>query len=203
MKWKVDKIVQETNHKFLNFFTIHYDVELDDGTHKKTEYYMVSRKTKDQLRPVSGDYKKPDAVLIALYSIDEVTNEVSVMITTQFRQPMGTYMTSIPAGLMDENDKDIFETARREALEEAGALIDDIEVLANASATSSGFSDEMNSLVLARVVGFDKQNLEEFEDIKSRLIPLKTVKEMMKDPQYFFPLHIRIIMMYLIERFKI
>lgn len=203
MKWKVDKIVQETNHKFLNFFTIHYDVELDDGTHKKIEYYMVSRKTKDQLRPVSGDYKKPDAVLIALYSIDEVTNEVSVMITTQFRQPMGTYMTSIPAGLMDENDKDIFETARREALEEAGALIDDIEVLANASATSSGFSDEMNSLVLARVVGFDKQNLEEFEDIKSRLIPLKTVKEMMKDPQYLFPLHIRIIMMYLIERFKI
>lgn len=203
MKWTFKNIVQETNHKYLNFYTIYYDVETDTGEHKVSEYYMVSRKPIDQIRPISHNYTKPDAVLIALYKVDEDTNEVSVILTTQFRQAIGNYMTGIPAGLMDPTDKDIYETARREAREEAGVLIDDIEVLAETCASSSGMSDEMNSLVLARIVGSATKDLEEFEDIKTQLIPLKKVKEMLNDKKYLFPLPNRLIMMYLIERFRI
>lgn len=203
MEWKLIDVIKETEHRFLNFYTVKYQVKKDDGTIKNTEYYMVSRKEKEEIRPLTHEYHKSDAVMIALYHIDEKTNEVSVVITTQFRPALGTYMTSIPAGLMDKDDKDVKETAKREALEEAGVLIDDIEVLADTSTTSSGMSDEMNSLVLGRVVGFAKNDLEEFEDIKAKLIPLKTVKEMLNDKSYCIPLTTRLVMIYLIERFNI
>lgn len=203
MEWKLKNVIQETNHKFLNFYTVYYDVTMDDGSQKVAEYYLASRKPLNELRCVTHEYQKPDACMIVLYYIDEKTKEVSTMITTQFRQPLGTYMTSIPAGLMDPEDKDVTETARREALEEAGVLIDDIEILAPASTTSSGMSDEMNAMVLARITGFANNALEEFEDIKANLTPLRDVKAMLKDPKYNIPVHTRLVMLYLLERFKI
>ncbi|MCQ2772832.1 MAG: NUDIX hydrolase [Bacilli bacterium] len=203
MEWKLKNVIQETNHKFLNFYTVHYDVTMDDGTYKDAEYYLASRKPANELRCVTHEYEKPDACMIALYYVDEKTKEVSMMITTQFRQALGTYMTSMPAGLVDPEDKDIYETARREALEEAGVLLDDIEILAPASTTSSGMSDEMNAMVLARISGFANNALEEFEDITANLIPLRKIKDMLSDPKYIIPIHTRLTMLYLIERFGI
>jgi 8-oxo-dGTP pyrophosphatase MutT (NUDIX family) len=110
----------------------------------------------------------------------------------------------MPAGLMDPEDKDVFETARREAQEEAGCLIDDLELLVSPSTTSSGLSDEINSVVIARIVGHKDKHLEDFEDISSNLVPLKKVKEMLKDTEhYHFPFSIQLIILYLLERFHI
>ena len=164
MEWKVKKVEQETSHSFLNFVTVTYDVTKLDGNHYDYEYFMATRHDKDHILPVTKDYSRPDGVTIPLYYVDE-EGKVSVLLTSQFRPAVGRRVTSIPAGLLDEGDTDIKEAARREALEEAGAV-------------------------------------EDFEDIDSRLYSLDEVKEMLKDDKYLFALNVRLILLYLLERFK-
>ena len=203
MKWKLIDIKQETEHKFLNFYTLTYEVTKEDGSYHY-QYFRASRHDIDHLLPKTGNFKRPDGVLIPLYYIDPKTQEVSVVLTTQFRPAIGVYLTSMPAGLMDPEDEDVFVTAKREAEEESGCLIDDLELLVSPSTTSSGLSDEINSIVIARIVGKSKNNLEEFEDITASLVPLRKVKEMMKDEEhYHFPFSIQLILLYLFERFHI
>src|SRR5574344_615876 len=161
MKWTLKDVIQETNHPFLNFFTLVYDVEKADG-HHEYRYFMASRRSKENLVCRTQDHKKPDGVIIPLYYIDPQTHQIFLLMTSQFRPPLGTYVHSFPAGLIDGNE-DPFTAATREAQEEVGAKITDLELLAPASPTSSGLSDESNCVVLARVIGYEKRNLEEFE----------------------------------------
>ena len=200
MEWKLVSIDQETNHPFLNFFTLHYEVE-NNGVSKPYSYYLVSRRSKDELRAKIKDYSHPDGVIMGLYKIDEDTKEVSVLLTRQFRPAIGSYVTSFPAGLLDRNDTDAIEAAKREALEEAGVIIDDAEILAPASPTSTGLSDEMCAFVLARVVGKAKTNLEDFEDITSSFVSLKELERRLNDPKEFLPLNVRLVCLILLKRF--
>ena len=114
---------------------------------------------------------------------------------------MGTYVYSMPAGLMDKDDKSISDVAKREALEEAGANIDDIEIISEGGPTSSGLSDETNAIVLARITSFDKQKLEEYEDIQTKLIPRDEALELLKRKDLFFSNDVRLAIMYLSLRF--
>lgn len=200
MEWKLIDVIQETNHKFLNYFVLVYDV-IKDGKHNRYEYYMTSRKNKDELLPVLKKAFRPDGVMIPLYYVDEKTKEVYFLLTSQFRPAIGFKVTSVVAGLFDSNDKDIKEVAIREAKEEAGVDITDIEVLADIGTTSSGFSDETNGIVLARIKGFENKNLEEFEDIKTSLYSREQVKRMLEDKNYFFALEVRTLLLYLLLRF--
>lgn len=202
MKWTLKNIKKETDHPFLNYYTLTYDVEKEDGTHYDYQYYMVSRRKLEDLLPKTHNYRKPDAVMFPLYYIDE-KGDISLLFTRQFRPAVGTYLMSFPAGLMDPGDKDIKETMIREAREEAGAEITDIEILSYPAPTSSGFSDEINALGLARIVSIGKQHLEEFEDISRKLVPLKEIPSMMNKPEeYYFPCNVKLFLLYLLERFK-
>lgn len=201
MDWKLKGIKKETNHKFLNFYTVTYTITKDNKEHEYP-YFMASRKDTDKLLCKTKDYSRADGVLIPCYYIDPTTKEVSLLITKQFRPPMGRYVNSFPAGLMDPSDKDEFETARREAKEEAGVIISDLELLAPASPTSSGLSDEINAVVLGRIEKFETTSLEEYEDIQTKLIPILEVEKLLNNPSYFFPLQIRMVIKYLLERYK-
>lgn len=194
MKWELKEIRQETNHKFLNFFTLEYLVD-----NKPYSYFMASRKSKDSLYAICKS-NRPDGVLIPCYYIDK-NNEVSILLTSQFRPAVNRIITSIPAGLID-GDEDIFECAKREALEEVGVVIEDLELLCPPSFSSTGLSDEANAVVLARIVEFKNNSLEEFEDISSRLVSLKEIKNMYDDDRYSIPTNVRLIIKYLLERFK-
>ena len=198
MKWTLKEVIQETDHPFLNFYTLVYDVEKKDGHHTYS-YYMSSRRTKEELVCKTHQFSKPDGVLIPLYLNDPKTGKLSLIITHQFRPPLNNYVNSFPAGLID-GDEDLKLAATREAREEVGADIADIEVLATASPTSSGMSDEMNAVVLARVTGFEDRELEEFEDIGFDIVPLDKMEEYTST--HFFALQIRMIIKYLLERFK-
>lgn len=201
MKWTLIDIKQETNHPFLNYFTVTYDIEKEDGHHTYS-YYLCSRRDKEHLLPKIKRYSRPDAVMIPLYYLDEKTGKVSVVLTRQFRPAMGTYVTSVPAGLLDDNDEDIFKAAMREAKEEVGADITDLEMLSPSAPTSSGLSDETNAVVLGRITGFENTHLEEFEDIGFKLVPLAKAKEMMEDKDVFMAVNVRLILLYLLLRFK-
>jgi ADP-ribose pyrophosphatase len=197
MKWKLIDVKQETDHPFLNFFTITYDVEKDDGHHKYS-YFMASRKNKDKLVCQTKNLNSPDGVLIPLYCHNK-EGKLCLLITSQFRPPLNTYVHSFPAGLIDEGE-DILKAAKREAREEVGADIIHEEILAPASPTSSGMSDEMNGVVLAEIVGFENREEEEFEDIDYELIPFEKLEEYTQN--HFFALQIRMIIKYILEKFK-
>ncbi len=66
MKWTLKEVIQETNHPFLNYFTLVYDVEKPDGHHTYS-YYMASRRSKDELICQTKDISRPDGVVIPLY----------------------------------------------------------------------------------------------------------------------------------------
>ena len=198
MKWFLKAITKETNHPFLNSYVLHYSIE-KDGQIRPYEYYLASRHDKDELIAKTHLYQRPDGVIMALYEKKE--DGIRVLMTKQFRPAIGAYLTSMPAGLLDAEDDDLFIAAKREAKEESGAEITDLELLAPASPTSSGLSDELDAVVLGRIVGFGETHLEASEDISARLYTLKEIKAMMNDKAYFIPLLVRMILLYLLERF--
>lgn len=67
MKWQLKDIIQETNHPYLNFFTLKYLVTEDSGLIKEYSYYLASRHNKDELLAKTNDYSHPDGVTIPLY----------------------------------------------------------------------------------------------------------------------------------------
>lgn len=201
MDWKLIDVKQETNHKFLNFFTLVYDVTTKTD-HHTYEYYMVSRRNKEELLVKTQLKGFLDGVIFPLYHIDSQTKEVSILLTKQFRPAVGAYMTAMIAGLKDPNDKDLFDTCKREAKEECGAIVTDLEIIVPPSPAAVCLSDELNAIVIGRIESFVDKNLEEYEDIHTSLYPLTQVQEMMKDPHYIFPVMTRLILLYLINRFS-
>lgn len=199
MKWNFESVIKETEHPFLNFYTVNYKVLKQEGV-KDHHYFLASRKDTNDLRAVSHDYRNPDGVIIGLYRL--VNGKLEILLTKQFRPPVGDYVFSISAGLIDPGE-DLFEAAKREAKEEVGVdELHDIEILTPFSPTSSGMSDEANAFIMARVDKQEGNDLEEFEDISSCFVPIDKILEMFKNPKYIFPLHVRVWVMYMAERFK-
>lgn len=198
MNWKLKDIKKETNHPFLNFYTVTYEVD-KNGTKYDYSYFMSSRHEKGQLVCETDDTSHPDGVLMPLYYINPKTNEISLLVTKQFRPALNKYVSSFPAGLID-GDEDIETTAHREAMEEAGVTIDDLELICPPSPTSSGLTDELNAIVMARITGFANKNLEKFEDINTELVPLKDIEQYMDN--HFFAMQIRLVIKYILLKFK-
>ena len=197
MEWKLVDIVQETDHRFLNYFTLKFEVE-DKGEVRPYQYFMASRHDKDHLLTKTKDYSRPDGVVMGLYRKNG--DRVEVLLTSQYRPPIGTHLTSFPAGLLDEGE-DVVTAAKREAEEEVGYIIDNVEVLTPPSPTSSGLSDELVSIVIGEVVAEKGTALEECEDITSRFVPLEEIPGILKDPRRVVPLNVRLVLLHLLDVF--
>lgn len=198
MKWLLEKIDKETDHRFLNFYTLHYDV---DG--KKYSYFLASRNEEiDSLRCRTTSFTRPDAVLIGAYKID-LSGHLFFLLEKQFRPALNRDVYSFPAGLMDPGDRNESETAARELGEETGFELDSVEILLPPSPTSEGLSDECNSVVLARLSNGKKEaHKEEFEDISCKLYSAEEVQKLLNDPSILFSNSARLLILYLLERFK-
>ena len=198
MKWQLVDIVQETNHKFLNFFTLHYEIE-ENGQKRPYQYFTASRHTKEELLAKTRRYDIPDGVVMALYKKEE--DGIKTMLISQYRPPIGTYITSFPAGLLDEGD-DIISAAIREAKEETGCSIANVEVVCPPSPSSGGLSDELVSIVIGEIVDIKDNQLEDSEDISSFLVPLEEAAGYLKDPNRVMALSDRLGLLYLLARFR-
>ena len=201
MDWKYLGCEKETEHRFLNFYTVDYNVKKDDGTYKDYHYFVASRnESKEELRAYTKDFTRPDAVLIGCYLLED--GKLSLLLTKQFRPAVNREVISFPAGLMDKEDKSVEETAIREAKEETGYDVDDVEILIPPSPTSEGLSDECNSVVLAKLKSKGASHKEEFEDIKAKVYSVEEVKELLADENNLFSNSARLLILYLIERFS-
>lgn len=150
---KKEQIIPMQETKFLNM----YDIQYKEGKH----YYDVTRrKADDTVALMSTEQFQsmvPDAVTIAvvLYIKDE---EPKLLLSYEYRYPVGQFLLSPVAGLIDKEDYEcdspLITAAIREIKEETGLTVkesDEIIVLNPCSFASPGMTDESNAFLCAKI----------------------------------------------------
>jgi len=146
---RADQVKTIYGGKYLNL----YDFQREDDGH----YYVASRRGKDRLPALmtEEEFKKslPDAVSIFVI-LNIKGQDKKLLLNKEFRYPVGQYMLSVPAGLIDpedyEDENAVIITAARELYEETGILInenDDISIINPCVFSTPGMTDEGNALV--------------------------------------------------------
>ena len=135
--------------KFLNV----YDLSYRPGSH----YYTATRRDRDNLAATKSVEElrrmQPDAVTcVLILKVDG--KEPRLVLTEEFRYPVGQFLLSIPAGLLDAEDlscgEPVFQAARRELQEETGIFLeeqDEIKMVNPLLFSSPGMTDESNAIV--------------------------------------------------------
>ena len=100
---KLLDIEQLTSSKYLNM----YKLKLINRVGNRKDYYVASRRTKENLTCVTKDHNRCDGVMIIPFT----ENDEIVMIR-QYRPAIGDYLYELPAGIVDPGET-IEEAARR------------------------------------------------------------------------------------------
>lgn len=134
-----------------------YDLEYEPGKH----YYDTTRRSTAELVALKSDEEAktmlPDAVscVVVLESADK---EPMLLLSMEYRYPAGRFLLSVPAGLIDPEDRAcpdaLLVTAAREIREETGLVVgenDQLTVIAPFLYSTPGMTDESNALVGAHL----------------------------------------------------
>ena len=163
-------IRQLTNEKFINLFVV--EPAPGSGSHP---WIFASRK-----KGAAAGHVSADAVVI----VATVTHKGKphLLITREYRAPLGGYEISLPSGLVDPGES-IKNTAERELHEETGLRLTRILHVSPPVASSAGLTDEAVSLVYAEAEGvISSEHQTEHEDIESRLLSLEDLTQLMRNP---------------------
>ncbi len=131
-----------------------YDIQYEAGAH----YYSASRRERDDLLADMPREKYetvlPDAVgCVAVLRVKG--EEPKLLLNWEYRYPAGQYILSVPAGIINPEDRDredaLEATAIRELREETGLAfqegVDDLQVIVPFVFSSPGMTDEANAMV--------------------------------------------------------
>lgn len=151
------------------------DLQYAPGRH----YYDATRRTTDDLTATKSDEEfrtmLPDAVS-CIVILDTPGEEPRLLLSYEFRYPAGQFLLSVPAGLIDKEDKEgqnpIISTALREIREETGLKTaqGDSAVIVNPLLFSSpGMTDESNALVCVVLHSADLDELSQEGAVGSEL----------------------------------
>ena len=149
-------------NKYLNLYHFSYETN--------PNYLVSSRRKEDDLIALKNDedYKNmlPDAVtcIVILHVKDK---EPMLYLEREFRYPVGRFLLSPPAGLIDENDGEggnnpMIVAAKREIREETGIEVKDsdkIYIAAPLVFSTPGMTDESSAMVCAEVFLEDLSSL--------------------------------------------
>lgn len=132
-----------------------FDLQYAEGKH----YYDATRHTREDLVATKTDEEFDahiaDGVNLCVILRNE-GEEDRILLNREFRYPLGRFVTSVPAGLIDEEDKPggreaaAFTAACRELTEETGLTFtdgDEIGMLNPCLFSSPGMTDEANAVV--------------------------------------------------------
>ena len=141
-----------------------YDLQYAPGRH----YYDATRRDRNHL--VAGmteaEFEKmtPDAVSCCIVWHAE-GREPRILLNREYRYPLGQYVISVPAGLIDPEDagagreEAILSAARREMMEETGIAFRAPDRMRTVNAclfSSPGLTDESNAVVRIDLYGHDE-----------------------------------------------
>lgn len=133
---------------------------------------------KDAIKLPNGKEAEREVIRhIGAVGVIPVLDDGRVIIERQFRYPIDSVITEIPAGKLDSFDEDRLEAAKRELREETGYTADewiDLGVYYPAAA----YSDEKLTLYLAKGLKAGERELDEDEFLNVSLVPLE---ELVKD----------------------
>ena len=165
-------IVQLSSSKYLNM----YKLKLINRKGKPKDYFVASRRKKEELSCVTKNHDRCDGVMII-----PLTENDEVVLLKQYRPAIGDYLYELPAGIVDPGES-IEEAARRELFEETGLKAKSYELILKPSYTSVGMSDETTAVVKMVVDGeMTNENIEENEDIEVFKIKKSEAKEFVKN----------------------
>lgn len=195
------------------------DLQYAPGKH----YYDATRREIKDLVAVKTDPEfrgmLPDAV--SCFVILELPGEEpKLLLSREYRYPTGRFMLSVPAGLIDEEDKDkekeeaVFAAAVREIREETGLAVrkerGDFVIVVNPLVFSTpGLTDESNAMVCAVLY---PENLEELSQegavgselfdgfvLLDRNMALETLRSGRDEEGNFYPLFTWAALMYFVS----
>ncbi|MFT3784141.1 MAG: NUDIX hydrolase [Nibricoccus sp.] len=153
-----------TREKFVNLFVTQLH-----SRGAQQPWVFASRKAKP-----SAIVSQPDAVVVV--AVGENDGEPYVVLTREFRAPLGSFELSVPSGLVDAGES-VVDAATREFYEETGLALTQIVHVSPPLASSAGLTDETVALVYGRAKGsVSKQHQTEHEDIEVFLANIADVR---------------------------
>lgn len=141
------------------------------GTKGEKVYEIVSRKDSPEFL---GAESKVDAIKILPYLKKD--GKIFVYLIREFRFPIAKQIYELPSGLVDEGE-DPCDSARREFLEEIGAVAKSVEKMETSAYSSAGMSDESLEFYIAEVDHFENQDLEASEYIDVEEVELEKLDD--------------------------
>ncbi len=148
-KMKKNEIKKIYNTKYIRL----YEYDFSDGK----QYFWASRRNQDRLVASMGDeeFQKMQADAVSCFVVLNIKGQPKkLLLNWEYRYPVGQYMLSVPAGVIDPEDYDnpyaLEDTAIRELREETGIQVgptDTVSVINPAVFSTPGMTDESNALV--------------------------------------------------------
>ena len=148
-----DRVETLYENRFLKCF----DLQYAEGKH----YYVASRRGKEDLvaKKADDEFRSmlPDAVTIAVV-LHLPGNDTRLLMSYEYRYPVGQFLLSPVAGLLDPGDRDsdnpLVNAAIREIREETGLTVketDRVYVLNPCAFSTPGMTDESNAFLCAEI----------------------------------------------------
>lgn len=160
---KKENVVEVVDRRFVRV----YDLQYAPGKH----YYDATRRPLEDIVAIKDKEAHramfPDAVS-CIVIIDRAGEEPRLLLQNEFRYPAGQFLLSVPAGLIDPEDREksredaIIATAIREMKEETGLDLteEDSVTVANPFLFSTpGMTDESNALACVVIRSFQEADL--------------------------------------------
>jgi ADP-ribose pyrophosphatase len=115
------------------------------------------------------------SVIIVPYHVEKR----AYVLTKEFRIPIKDYEIGFPSGTIEEGEE-IENTIQRELKEETGLNLEKIERISPFVYTSSGLSDEANTIAFVNVSGEpSNKNLQPYEDITAFFVNIDEMSKLL------------------------
>ena len=139
---KIKEAIKLAESKWLNLF----DIRWVDKSGNDRSWQMVSRESEPKY--FTGQFEPGDAVVVVPYH----TGYDKLVVTREFRVPLGDYEYGFPAGLIEKGES-VEQATRRELTEETGLTVTRFTRISPPVYTTTGISDESVVMVYVECTG--------------------------------------------------